>query len=135
MFLSGSGGILVRLIKSVIMAYNEQLVNKVREELAELPLPLVEEKNMFQGLCFMVDEKMCICIRNNTLLCRIGEEQAATELEKDHCRQMINNGRAMKDYVYVDDADTLTPRVLNYWINLCLDFNKEAKPAKRKKRE
>jgi hypothetical protein len=31
----------------------------------------VEEKKMFGGMCFMVNGKMCICIRNE-ILCRIG---------------------------------------------------------------
>jgi len=113
------------------MAYNESLVDRVRESLAELQD--VEEKKMFQGICFMVDQKMCVCIRNDELLCRIGEQQAEKELAQDHCRQMINNGRVMKDFVYVEEINTR--QTLNYWIDLSLQFNKEAKPAKKKKKD
>lgn len=112
------------------MAYNESLLDRVRESMAELPD--VEEKKMFQGICFLVDQKMCVCIRNDELLCRIGEQQAEKELEQDNCRQMINNGRVMKDFVYVEGVNT--KQGLDYWIDLSLQFNKEAKPAKKRKK-
>lgn len=113
------------------MAYNEQMVNRIREAL-DTDLP-IEEKTMFQGLCFMVDDKMCICTRDHDILCRIGEAQALIELEKGHCRQMINNGRVMKDYVFVEEEHVKTGKQLTYWIKLCLAFNPQAKSSKKKK--
>ena len=73
------------------MAYDELLTNRVREALSQQPI--VGEIKMFQGICFMVDDKMCICIREDGLLCRIGKEQAAIELEKGDCRQMRHGTR------------------------------------------
>ncbi|XHR96834.1 hypothetical protein ACFJIV_09365 [Mucilaginibacter sp. UC70_90] len=40
------------------MAYNEQMADRIREALMDLPA--VEEKKMFQGVCFMVDDKLCV---------------------------------------------------------------------------
>ncbi len=40
------------------MAYNEKLAIKVRTALAHLSK--VEEKKMFRGITFMVNEKMCV---------------------------------------------------------------------------
>lgn len=40
------------------MAYDEKLANRIRGALSHLPA--VEEKKMFGGLAFMVDNKMCI---------------------------------------------------------------------------
>lgn len=114
------------------MAYDEQLADRIREALKEQPM--VAEQKMFQGLCFMVDDKMCICVRNGELLCRIGEEQVVVELEKDHCRQMIHNGKPMKDYVFVEDIYVKTTKGLQYWLSLCLQFNKQAKSSKKKKK-
>ncbi|NHA05438.1 TfoX/Sxy family protein [Mucilaginibacter sp. HC2] len=79
------------------MAYDELLANRVREALSEQEL--VDEVKMFQGLCFMVNDKMCICIRNQDMLCRIGTEQVALALENDNCRQMVHGSRVMKDFV------------------------------------
>lgn len=112
------------------MAYQEVLVNRIRETLTTA-LP-VEEKEMFRGLCFMVDDKMCICTYDDEFLCRIGAEQAEIELEKGNCRQMINGARVMKDYVYVSAVDIRNNKDFNYWIDLCLQFNRYAKSSKRK---
>ena len=112
------------------MSYNEQLANRVREALMDLPL--VEEKKMFRGICFMVNDKMCVCVNEQELLCRIGRERAEAETEKGSCRPMIHNGKVMKDFVFVEDSTLKTKKQLSYWIDLALAFNKEAKAAKKK---
>nr|WP_068890028.1 TfoX/Sxy family protein [Pedobacter panaciterrae] len=113
------------------MGYNERLADRVRELLEDRDD--VTEKAMFSGVCFMVDDKMCICVTSTGLLCRIGESKATEKLEESNCRQMINNGRTMKDYVYVDDTDVEKQLELKSWLNLCLLFNPHAKSSKRKK--
>jgi len=113
------------------MAYNEQMADRIREALMDLPV--VEEKKMFQGVCFMVDDKLCVCVRDNSILCRIGEQQASVELEKGNCNQMVSGERVMKGYVYVEDFNLQTNDQLNYWINLCLEFNPLAEASKKRK--
>jgi hypothetical protein len=90
------------------MALDELLAGKVREAL--INQKDVSEKKMFQGLCFMVDDKMpafgglrrarCICVRDKELMCRIDPEKVESELEKGNCRQMVHNGKAMKGYIF-----------------------------------
>ena len=41
------------------MAYNEKIADSTREIIAETNKH-VEEKAMFGGLCFMVNDKMCV---------------------------------------------------------------------------
>mgnify|MGYP003577817033 CR=1 FL=1 len=113
------------------MGYNERLADRVRELLVDRYD--VTEKAMFSGICFMVDEKMCICVTSTGLLCRIGESKAGEKLEDSNCRQMVNNGRTMKDFVYVDDTDVEKQQELRYWLDLCLEFNPLAKSSKKKK--
>lgn len=113
------------------MAYNEQLADQVREL---LPNPEdVTEKEMFSGICFMVDHKMCICVSGDELLCRIGAEKVGAELENGNCRNMMNNGRVMKDYVYVEDTAFDNLKKLKYWVDLCLEFNPIAKSSRKKR--
>ena len=114
------------------MTYDENIADRTRELLSNESI--VEERKMFQGICFLVNEKMCVCVLGNHLLCRIGLKQAEIELEKGHCQQMINNGRIMKDFVYVDNDDIKTNRDLKFWIDLTLAFNPEARKSKKKKR-
>ncbi len=112
------------------MAYNNQLADRVRELLVDQED--VTEKEMFSGVCFMVNQKMCICISGDELLCRIGEERVQLELENGNCRNMMNNGRLMKDYVYVEEAGFDHPKKLQEWVAHCLAFNPYAKTAKKK---
>lgn len=42
-------------------------------------------------------------------------------------------GKAMKGYVFVNEDGFKTKKQFDYWINLCLEFNKKAKAAKKKK--
>lgn len=112
------------------MAYNEQLTNRVREALSDENV--TEEIKMFQGVCFMVDDKMCICVRDQMLLCRIGREQVVIELEKGDCQQMMSGDRPMKDFVCVDEEQVKTTGALNYWVKLALAFNKKAKASKKR---
>jgi len=111
------------------MAFNEQLANKIREALASLPD--VEEKKMFHGICFMVNGKMCLCVRLDDMLCRIGPHKYSEALEMDHCRPMIHNGRAMTGFVFVGHEGIRKKKDFEYWMNLALEYNKEAKPSKK----
>lgn len=114
------------------MAYNEQLSNRIREELADLPE--VEERHMFGGMCFMVNGKMCIGINDDEMMCRIGPAKETEALDRVGCRPMDFTGKPMKGYVYVNEDGMRTKADFEYWVDLCLDFNKIAKAAKKKKK-
>lgn len=111
---------------------NEQVADQVRELLIDQPD--VEERTMFSGHCFLVNGKMCVCVNQEELLCRIGHDMVVEELEKGNARQMLMNGRASKDFVYVALADLHGSKGLAYWVDLCLQFNPLAKAAKKKKK-
>ena len=113
------------------MPYNIYLADRVRTVLAEQTEAV--EKEMFSGVCFMVNDKMCICVSREELLCRIGEKAVAKAVEDCNCRQMINNGRVSKDYIFVAPEAFETPARLAYWIKLCLAFNPFTKASKKKK--
>ena len=112
------------------MPYSERLVNIIREALVDIPV--VEEKKMFRGVCFMVNDKMCICISGNELLCRIGPEVYAEALEKAGTRAMIKNGKSIKDFVFVREDELKNQSDFDYWIDLSLAFNKYSKSSKKK---
>ena len=111
------------------MPYDIGLADQVRSLLAEHTE--AEEIAMFSGLCFMVNKKMCICISHDNLLCRIGAAGVDKALETGHCRQMVNNGRISRDYVFVSPGGFKTTEQLKNWINLCLAFNLIAKASKK----
>ena len=115
------------------MSYNEQLADRVRELIAATEKK-IEEKKMFGGLCFMVNDKMLVGVEEERMMVRIGPGGYEEALEKDGCTPMDFTGKVMKGYVFVDIDALNTKKKLDYWIQLALEFNKLAKPSKKKKK-
>lgn len=113
------------------MAYDEQLAQRVREALQALPN--VTEKRMFSGIAFIVNDKMCINVSADRLMCRIGAVKQQEMVEKPYVEEMIMRGKVMKDYVYVNPAGFKHKKDFDNWVKLCLDFNDEAKSSKKGK--
>lgn len=113
------------------MAYNEKLANQTREIIA-LTHKKIEEKKMFGGLCFMVNEKMCVGVEKERLMVRLDPAKYDEVIGKEGCKPMDFTGKVMKGYVFVDIEALSTEKKLNYWIQLALEYNKVAKPSKKK---
>lgn len=114
------------------MAYDEKLADRVREIIVDTHKN-IEEKKMFGGLCFMVNDKMCIGVEQERLMLRIDPEKYNEVIEKEGCRQMDFTGKPMKGFVFVDKNVLQTKKQLHYWIDLALQYNKIARPSKKKK--
>ena len=114
------------------MAFDQNLAERIHKALAGQAN--VEEKPMFGGVCFMVDGKMCVCLRDDEMMCRVGPEKAAEVVESIGCRPMIHSGRIMKGFVFIGPEVYKNKKSFDHWIALCLDFNKIAKPAKKKRK-
>lgn len=114
------------------MAYNEKLADRVREIIA-VTHNITEEKKMFGGLCFMVNDKMCVGVEKERLMVRLDPVKYDKVMEKEGCMPMDFTGKIMKGYVFVDIAALNTKKKLEYRIKLALDYNKIAKASKKKK--
>lgn len=113
------------------MAYSEKLANMTRELIA-VAYKNVEEKAMFGGLCFMVNDKMCVGVEKDRLMVRLDPAKYDEVMEKDGCKPMDFTGRVMKGFVFVDADVLTTKKKLDYWVQLALEFNKIAKASKKK---
>ena len=114
------------------MAYNEKLTARIREALAHVPK--VEEKRMFRGVTFMVNDKMCITAGDTRIMCRIDPSVHEEVLKRKGSETVKMKGREYKGYVYVSEEGIKTKKDLDYWIGLALEFNKLAKSSKKKKK-
>ena len=113
------------------MAYDENLADRIKRILVEKRVLFIEKK-MMGGLCFMVNDKMCMGIVKNDLMARIDPDIYQTALKKTGCRDMDFTGRPMKGYVFVEPIGVDSDADLDYWTQLCLDFNPKAKSSKKK---
>ena len=113
------------------MAYDIFLADRIRAALKGKRVSF-EEKKMMGGLCFMVNDKMCVGIIKNDLMARIDPEIYEQQLHKKGCKIMDFTGRPMKGYVLVEPIGVDTENEFNHWIKLCLDFNPKAKSSKKR---
>jgi hypothetical protein len=115
------------------MAYDTNLVNKVREFLAEIPDIEVEEKEMFAVLNFMVNGKTCVCVSGENLMLRFDPSRQEELSEKNGYETMLMKGKEYKGYCYINPDGFRDKKDFEYFINICLDFNKVSNKSKRKK--
>jgi len=110
---------------------NEKLTTRIRKALDHLPK--VEEKKMFRGIVFMVDGKMCISAGDDRIMCRIDPAIHNEAIKKKGVKTVKMGGREYKGYIYVNEDVIKTKKEFDYWINLALEFNRIAKPSKKRK--
>lgn len=115
------------------MAYDEKLADRAREIIAATHKN-VEEKKMFGGVCFMVNDKMCVGVQKDSMMVRLDSQKMDEVLEKEGCRPMEFTGKIMRGFVFVDNEVLNTKAKLSYWLKLALDYNKFVKASKRKKK-
>ncbi|MCX6252085.1 MAG: TfoX/Sxy family protein [Bacteroidetes bacterium] len=113
------------------MTYNEKLADRTRE-IISLTQENVDEKLMFGGVCFMVNDKMCLGVIKERLMVRLAPEKYEEVLEIVGCTPFDFSGKAMKGFVYVETDVLVSNEQLTFWVNLALDYNKIAKTSKKK---
>ncbi len=113
------------------MPADEVLLNRLREALEDVPN--VEEKALFNGVTMMVNEKMCISVSRDELMCRIGPDAYDEAVEQPGVRAMMLGTKEYRGYVYVAPEVLRTRAQLQHWVDLCLAFNPKAEKSKKKK--
>jgi len=115
------------------MAYDTQLADRIREYLSNFPKLKIEEKEMFKGLVFMVNQKMCVNVSDDNIMCRFDPTLQEEVAEKNGYMPMIMKGKEIKGYCYVEPPGFKSKKDFGYWMELCLSFNAKAKASRKKK--
>jgi TfoX/Sxy family transcriptional regulator of competence genes len=116
------------------MAYDELLADRVRIQLERKGMAF-EEKKMMGGVAFMVDDKMCVGLTKNELMARIGPDKYDMALQLEGCKEMKFTGRPMRGFVFVEPEALDRDDQLEYWVQLCLEYNPLAKRSKKRTRK
>lgn len=104
------------------MAYDKEVTERVRKELAHVPN--VEEKKMYGGIVFMVNDKMCVTVGGHeadVVMVRVGKEAYPAALKRKGAKPTIMNGREIKGYI---DLGSEGQKNLKSWVKLALAFNR-----------
>ena len=114
------------------MPYDTKLADRIREYLVEFPILKIEEKKMFSGLAFMINDKMCVNVSGDKLMCRFDPDLLEEVSEKTGYEPMVMKGKELKGYCYVEPIGFKSKKDFEYWLDLCLDYNERAKSSKKK---
>lgn len=112
------------------MAANEKLTQKIR--VAFQNISNVEEKKMFSGIAFLVNDKLCVSVSKDKIMCRVDPQLHDALAQKPGCTTVVMKGKQYKGYIWVNESSLKTQKQIDYWIKLALDFNPEAKATKKK---
>lgn len=109
------------------MAYDEELVNRLRELLAAEAG--VQEKRMFGGLAFLIGGNMAVAASGRGgLMVRVPPDDTAALLGRDHVEPMIMAGRETRGWVRVGADGVRTNRQLKSWVTRGVDYAKSLPP-------
>ena len=115
------------------MAYSTKLAERIRTYLESIPQIKIEEKEMFRGLAFLVNGKMCVNVSADNLMCRFDPQLEDEVSERAGFQPMIMKGKQLRGYCYVSEEGYKSKGNFEYWLKLCLAFNGKAKASKKKK--
>jgi TfoX/Sxy family transcriptional regulator of competence genes len=111
----------------VRMAYDEDLANRIRELMADVPD--VTETKMFGGLAFLVGGNMSVAASGQGgLMVRVAPEDTDALLEKPHARPLEMRGREMQGWLRVNDEGVGTKRELEPWVKRGVEFARSLPP-------
>lgn len=101
------------------MAYNEELLDRMREALADHE---VREQKMFGGVSFMLQGNFCCGVTGDDMVVRVGPDGYEQALAQPHAREMDFTGRPMTGWVFVSDEGWASDAALERWIGRGVTF-------------
>jgi TfoX/Sxy family transcriptional regulator of competence genes len=116
------------------VAYDEDLADRVRAVLP--PGAAVTERQMFGGLAFLLGGHMFCGVVKDSLMVRLGPQDADRALDQPHVRPMDFTGRPMRSMVFVDPLG-LRGDMLRQWVDAAIGYAdslppRPAAPARRR---
>ena len=108
------------------MAYDRDLANRVREQLADQDA--ITEKEMFGGIAFLLGGNMAVGVSREDLMVRVGKDQSDDALAQPHTRVFDMAGRPMRNWVLVEPAGVETDAQLSAWVGRGVAFARSLPP-------
>jgi TfoX/Sxy family transcriptional regulator of competence genes len=84
--------------------------------------PGISEKRMFGGLAFLLDGRMTVCLWKDSLIARLGDDQAEVALRQPGVRVFDVTGRPMRGWVMIAAAELTEDVELDDWIGQSLRY-------------
>lgn len=114
------------------MAYDAVLVRRIERLLRRRRS--VTQKEMFGGICFLVNGNMCCGVERDKLVVRVGPEPYEQLLQRRHVKPMDFTGRPLRGFIYVMPEGLRGQEALKSWLEWGLRYAGSL-PAKRRNRK
>jgi TfoX/Sxy family transcriptional regulator of competence genes len=109
------------------MAYDEDLANRLREQLADEEG--VSEKAMFGGLAFLLNGNMTVAASGQGgLLVRMDPNATDEAVARPHASTAVMRGREMPGWIRVAPEGVKSKRQLTPWVRRSLEFVRTLPP-------
>jgi TfoX/Sxy family transcriptional regulator of competence genes len=102
------------------MAFDEALADRFRAVVARKKG--VSEKKMFGGLGFLLNGNMLVGVWENSMIARIGPDQAEDALLEAHVRPMDITGTPMKGWVMIPADGVGDVSSVKAWVGKAITF-------------
>ena len=102
------------------MAFDASLAERIRKALARKKGN--QEKKMFGGIGFLLSGKMCVGVWKDSLIVRLGPEQAEEALKQPFVQQFDITGRPMTGWALVEPKGVEDDDQLMGWIQRAVKF-------------
>lgn len=102
------------------MPFDESLAVRIRAILAGRKG--VEEMRLFGGLAFLLNGHICVGVWKNSLIARLGADQAEAALREQYVKPFDVTGKAMKGWVLVGPPGVAEEEPLADWVRLAVEF-------------
>ena len=98
------------------MAYDLELAERVAQVLKGRTR--ITQRQMFGGVCFLLNGHMCCGVEQRRLMVRVGPAQHRAALGKRPARPMDFTGRPLNGFVFVLPEGVRTRAALKGWVDL-----------------
>jgi len=102
------------------MSYNQQIEQRIQKVIQGWPN--TAHKNMFGGVCHLLNGNMFCGVHKDYLILRLGAEKGGAALEKPHTRPFDITGRPMKGWVMVSEKGFAGDAELADWLAMAKEF-------------
>ena len=102
------------------MAYNEKLDERIKKVVARWKN--TTSKKMFGGVCHLINGNMFCGVHKDSLILRLGEENAAEAMNAAHVGPFDITGKPMKGWVMVAGEGYKSKEDLRTWLEKAKKF-------------
>ena len=99
---------------------DERLAGRIRPMLSRLKG--YSEKNMFGGVCIMINGNMCVGTWKGSLIVRLEREKHDETLTEPHTKPADISGRAMRGWALVEPPGIASEEDLETWVARAADY-------------